>query len=176
MNYLVGEGKKGEKVTVGLTEVGEDVYEMALDGQTYRVDAAKSGRTIYSLIEDGRQWEAMVSEKGAHGFDVTVGGFLFHLEALDERSQRLAQSAAVTAEGPQTVAADMPGKVVKVERAVGDEVSQGQGVVIVEAMKMENEIGAPIDGRVSEISVSEGDTVETGDPLFTVEPPPADAA
>lgn len=173
MNYLVGQ-KKGDKTTVGLIEVGEDVYEVQIDGRTFRVDAAKSGRTIYSLLEDGRQWEAMVDEKGAHGFDVMVAGRLFHLEAVDERSQRLAQSAKISAEGPQTVAADMPGKVIKIERAVGDPVSEGQGVVIVEAMKMENEIGSPVEGTVSEISVAEGDTVETGDPLFTVEPAPAD--
>ena len=68
----------------------------------------------------------------------------------------------------------MPGKVIKVEVALGDEVSEGQGVVILEAMKMENEIPSPIDGKTTEITVAEGDTVESGAPLFVVEPP-ADA-
>ncbi len=171
MNYLVGE-KKGERTTVGLHEVGEGVYEVSLDGQTVRVDLVKSGPTIYSLIEEGRQWEVSVDEKGAHGFDLLVGGALFHLEAEDERSGRLAQATKVTASGPQAVTAEMPGKVIKLNKAVGDSVSAGEGVVILEAMKMENEIPSPIDGRIREIAVAEGDTVESGAPLFTVEPPP----
>jgi pyruvate carboxylase subunit B len=65
----------------------------------------------------------------------------------------------------------MPGKVVKVHVAVGARVSEGQGVVVVEAMKMENEIASPIDGIVKEIPVSEGQTVETGATLFVVVPP-----
>jgi biotin carboxyl carrier protein len=169
MNYLVAE-KKGEPAVVGIQEVGEGLYDITLDGVTVRVDAAKSGRTIYSVIEDGRQWEAMVDERGAHGFDVLVGGQLFHLEAEDERSRRLSASARLTGEGPQTVVADMPGKVIKIVKAVGDEVAEGEGVVILEAMKMENEIGSPIAGRLSEVAVREGETVESGATLFVVEP------
>ena len=66
----------------------------------------------------------------------------------------------------------MPGKIVKVEVQAGEAVSEGQGIVIVEAMKMENEIPSPIDGVVTDIQVSEGDTVEAGAVLFMVEPPP----
>jgi biotin carboxyl carrier protein len=169
VNYLVAE-KKGEPTVVGIQEVGEGLYDITIDGTTVRVDAAKSGRTIYSVIEGGRQWEAMVDERGAHGFDVLVAGRLFHLEAEDERSRRLTASAKLTSEGPQTVCADMPGKVIKIQRAVGDEVAEGEGVAILEAMKMENEITSPIDGRVTEIAVREGDTVESGATLFIVEP------
>ncbi len=173
MNYVVGE-KKGEKVTVGLEEVGGGAFDVTIDGETIRVDAAKSGRTIYSIIEDGRQWEAMVDEKGAHGFDVLVAGRLFHLEAEDERSQRLAQTAEAVASGPQNIESEMPGKVIKIQGAVGEEVAEGQGILILEAMKMENEILSPIDGTVTAISVAEGDTVETGASLFTVDPPPSE--
>lgn len=169
MNYLVGE-KKGERTVVGLQEVGEGLFEVTIDGTTVRVDAVKSGPTVYSLIEEGRQWEASVEEKDAKGFDVLVRGVLFHLEAEDERSGRLAQSAKTAVTGPQIVEAEMPGKVIKIEVAVGDAVSEGQGVVILEAMKMENEIPSPIDGTVTAIDVAEGDTVESGAPLFTVEP------
>lgn len=174
MNYLVGE-RKAERTIVGLQEVGEGLFDVTIDGVTVRVDAAKSGPTIYSLIEEGRQWEASVDEQGAHGFDVLVAGVLFHLEAEDERSGRLAQSAKTAVSGPQTVEAEMPGKVIKVEIAVGDAVSEGQGVVILEAMKMENEIASPIEGTVTAIDVVEGDTVESGAPLFTVEPPAEEA-
>jgi biotin carboxyl carrier protein len=90
---------------------------------------------------------------------------------VDERTRLLAGSAASVASGPQTVAAEMPGKVVNVALEVGAEVTEGQGVMVVEAMKMENEIASPIDGVIVEIAVSVGDTVEAGVTLFVVEPP-----
>jgi biotin carboxyl carrier protein len=167
--YEVSEGSETTRVEVH--EVGEGIYDVTLNGRTVRVDACKSGRTIYSIIEDGRQHEAMVDERGAAGFDVLVAGHLFHLEVRDERSRLLASSGASMASGPQTVEAQMPGKIVKVEVAVGETVHQGQGIVIVEAMKMENEITSPIAGVVKEIAVAEGDTVESGARLFVIEPP-----
>jgi biotin carboxyl carrier protein len=169
VNYEVSE-KKGETVQVGLQEISEGLFDITIDGQTLRVDASKTGRTIYSVIEAGLQYEAMVDERGAHGFDVQVGGRLFHLEAVDERTKLLSQSAATVAEGPQIVEAEMPGKVMKIEKSVGDDVAAGDGVLILEAMKMENEITSPIAGRLTEMVVGEGDTVEAGQKLFVVEP------
>jgi biotin carboxyl carrier protein len=166
--YEVSDGDTTQRVE--LSEVGEGVYDLKIDGLMVRVDAAKSGRTIYSVIEDGKQFEAMVEERGAHGFDILVNGRLFHLEAVDERSKLLAQQARSLAEGPQSVEAQMPGKVVKVSVVAGAEVSEGEGVMVVEAMKMENEIASPIDGVVKELPVAEGQTVETGQVLFVVEP------
>jgi biotin carboxyl carrier protein len=175
MNYEVTE-KKGETVTVGLTEIGEGQYEITIDDKTVHVDAVKSGRTIYSVIEDGKQFEAMVDEKGEHDFDILVGGQLFHLESIDERTKLLAGSAQTLAVGKQVVEAEMPGKVIKIARAVGEEVTEGQGVLIVEAMKMENEITSPIDGVITEIGVSQDQTVEPGSMLFVVEPPEEEGA
>jgi len=169
VNYQVTE-KGGASAAVSLRETGEGIYEIAIDGRTVHVDAVRSGPLIYSVIEDGRQFEAMVDEKGAHGFDVLVGGRIFHLESIDERTKLLAQSAAPVASGPQTIAAEMPGKVVKISVPAGESVREGQGVVVLEAMKMENEILSPIAGRVKEIAVSEGQTVEAGAVLFVVEP------
>ncbi len=172
MNYEVSE-KKGETLRVGLRETGEGQYEVTLGEETVHVDAVRSGPTIYSIIEDGQQFEAMVDERGSHGFDVLVGGRLFHLESLDERTKLLASSAIAVVSGPQSVESEMPGKVVRVNLAPGDAVAKGQGVVVVEAMKMENEIPSPIDGVLKEIAVSEGQTVEAGALLFVVEPPAA---
>ncbi len=173
MNYEISE-KGGEPEVVGLKELAEGHYELELDGKTIHVDAVKSGPTIYSIIEDGRQFEAMVDEKGAHGFDVLIAGQLLHLEAVDERTKLLAGSAATIAEGKQVIEAEMPGKVVKVSVAVGATVAEGEGVLILEAMKMENEIPSPIAGLVTELGVSEGQTVEGGALLFVVEPPEDD--
>lgn len=170
MIYEVSEHKKD--FVVDLKEVGEGVYELILDGVTTRIDVVKSGRTIFSLIESdsGRQWEAMVDERGSHGFDVLVAGRLFHLDAVDQRRKLLSQTSSLAAEGKQVLEAPMPGKIVKVGVAVGDDVREGQGLLIVEAMKMENEIGSPIDGRVTEIGVRVGETVDAGAMLIVVEP------
>jgi hypothetical protein len=69
VNYAVSE-KKGESLRVGLREIGEGEYEVTIGGELVQVDAVRSGRTIYSVIENGQQFEAVVDEKGAHGFDV----------------------------------------------------------------------------------------------------------
>ncbi len=170
MNYEVVE-KKGETLRIGLREIGQGQYEVTIGGETVHVDAVRSGRTIYSVIEEGKQFEVVVDEKGGHDFDVLVGGRVFHMESVDERTRLLAGSAAPVATGPQTVVAEMPGKVVKVSVPVGTAVDEGQGIVVLEAMKMENEIPSPIDGVVVEIAVREGATVEAGTTLFMVEPP-----
>lgn len=170
MKYEVSE-KRGETRTVGLIEKSENEYEVTIDGHTVQVDAAKSGKTIYSIIEDGKQFEVIVDESGAHGFDIVVAGQLFHLQAFDERSKLLTASAKPITTGPQRVESEMPGKVVKISVSVGTPVVEGSGVVILEAMKMENEIKSPIEGIVTEISVTEGQTVESGALLFVVTPP-----
>ncbi len=170
MIYEVTE-KKGESLRIGLTEIGEGKYEVTMGDEVVHVDVVTSGRTIYSIIEDGRQFEGMVDEKSGHDFDVLVAGRLFHLEAVDERTRLLAGSAQPVAEGKQAIEAEMPGKVVKLCVKAGAEVVSGEGVVIIEAMKMENEIQSPIDGVVTEIAVAEGQTVEPGNTLFVVEPP-----
>jgi len=166
--YEVSEGKKNLRVE--LQEVSEGVYDLTVNGVTMHIDAVKSGRTIYSVIESGRQYEMMVDERGAHGFDVLVLGRLFHLEAVDERHKLIAESGRLVAEGKQTITAQMPGKISKVNVAVGDRVSEGQNLLVVEAMKMENDINSPIEGKVSEVAIREGETVETGARLVVVEP------
>lgn len=176
MNYEVSE-KKGDTKTVGLSELSDSQYEITIDGETVLVDAVKSGKsTIYSIIENGRQFEVVIDEQGANGFDVLVGGQLFHLQALDERSKLLTATAKSVATGPQRVDSEMPGKVVKISAPLGTEVAEGQGVLILEAMKMENEIKSPIEGIVTEVAVSEGQTVESGALLFVVTPPDAKGA
>jgi biotin carboxyl carrier protein len=174
VKYEVSE-KGGEARTIELKELGENAYEVTIDGETVHVDAARSGKTIYSIIEDGKQFEVIIDETGAHGFDVLVGGQLLHLQAFDERSRLLASTGKASASGPQRVEAEMPGKVVKIAVAAGSEVQEGQGIVILEAMKMENEIKSPIDGVIKEMGVTEGQTVESGALLFVVEPPAAAA-
>jgi biotin carboxyl carrier protein len=95
---------------------------------------------------------------------------MFPLEILDEKKLRMRRaSGRFTVQGKQTLTSPMPGKVVKVLVAVGDEVKEGQGLVVVEAMKMENELRSPKDGKVVELHVKEGQAVEGNARLCAVE-------
>jgi len=173
MIYEVIDGS--DSVSIELEEVGEGVYDLIIDsGETIRVDAVKSGRTVYSLIEEGKQFEAMVDARDQHGFDVQLAGRLFHFDVFDERSKLFAQQAKVTAHGKQSIDAAMPGKVVKINVAVGDRVTEGASLLVLEAMKMENDIPSPIEGIVMEVAASEGDSVDAGVLLIVVEPPEDD--
>ncbi len=99
---------------------------------------------------------------------VVIDGFRFAVEVRDPR--RMArQSGARSREGVETVTAPMPGKVVRVLVAPGDAVEAGQGLVVVEAMKMQNEMKAPRAGRVSAVPAREGATVAAGEALAVIE-------
>ena len=93
----------------------------------------------------------------------------FEFELFDERKSLLKKSAAMGVEGVQEIKSSMPGKIVKILVGEGEEVEQGQGLVVVEAMKMENEIKSPKAGSVKKIGVEEGETVEAGAILVVVE-------
>jgi len=169
MNYAVSQ-KKGASVRIGVRELSESEYELSVDGQTVSVDTARLGSAVYSIIEDGRHFEGAVGERGENGFEVLLGGRSYRFDVVDERTQQLAAAAPTMLSGPQTVRAEMPGKVAKLCVPVGNAVREGEGVVIIEAMKMENEIAAPTDGVLEAVEVSEGDAVEPGSVLFVVVP------
>jgi biotin carboxyl carrier protein len=109
-------------------------------------------------------------EPGKEGrLTVLVGDTVHSLELLDERRLRLRRAGGkFTAVGPQRVDAPMPGKVVRVLVKQGDQVTEGQGLVVVEAMKMENELKSPKAGRVVELHAVEGAAVESGAKLVVV--------
>lgn len=118
---------------------------------------------LYSIVRDGVSYEVRVL-----GRSVTVNGYAFDVETEDPRRWRRSGTAA-GAQGRASIVSPMPGKVVRILAAVGDEVAAGQGIVVVEAMKMQNELKSPRDGRVSEIRVSENDGVGAGTVLAVVE-------
>jgi biotin carboxyl carrier protein len=116
---------------------------------------------------DGRSYEAHVEEQPGM-LVVTVGGHRFEVDVRDPRRFRRASGAA-GAHGVQTIAAPMPGKVIRVLVAPGDAVEAGQGLLVVEAMKMQNELKAPRAGKVAAVLVKEGATVTPGEVLATIE-------
>ena len=143
---------------------------VSVDGRPHVVDAQSPGPGLYSFLIEGRSYEAEVLEDGA-GLLVLLGGEAYRVEILDEARARRGGGAGrqAAASGPQRVTAPMPGKVVKLLVAVGDSVEAGQGVVVVEAMKMENELRAAGPGTVKEIRVEEGKAVSSGDVLVVIE-------
>jgi biotin carboxyl carrier protein len=118
---------------------------------------------VYSVLIDGVSYEARVS-----GNQITLEGHRFEFEAEDPRQWKRSTGAAGT-HGRASIVAPMPGKVVRVLVAVGDEVVAGQGVIVMEAMKMQNELKAPRDGCVTVVAVKEGDSVNAGMALATIE-------
>ena len=155
--------------TVEIEELGRSGYRVSVDGHEFLVDGKKTGRTNYSLIVDNRSFEIEVDHTEDE-YRVLVDGRNYHVNLVDERRVRVggAQSA-VQLQGRQKVSVPMPGKIIAVLVAEGDSVERGQGLAIVEAMKMENEVRSPIAGEVKEIKVKAGETVEGGAVLVIVE-------
>jgi len=122
---------------------------------------------VYTVLMDGHSYEPRVEVTPA-GVVVVLDGFRFEVDVRDPRRLSRRQSGR-GAEGVQTVAAPMPGKVVRVLVAPGDAVEAGQGLVVVEAMKMQNEMKAARAGRVLTVAVKEGATVTAGEVLVTIE-------
>jgi len=122
---------------------------------------------VYSILIGGRSYDAFVEEDAA-GTVVSIDGHRFAIEIRDPR--RWSKNAAgQTRPGVQTIASPMPGKVVRVLVAAGDTVEPGQGIVVVEAMKMQNEMKAARAGRVLALAAKEGATVAAGEILATIE-------
>jgi biotin carboxyl carrier protein len=162
--------KLGEQsYTVEIEELGKSVYRVAVDGNEFLVDGKKTGRTNYSLIVDNRSFEIEVDNKEDE-YRVLVDGRNYHIHLADERRMLVggAQSG-LQFQGRQRVSVPLPGMVIAVLVSEGDTVEKGQGLVIVEAMKMENEVRSPIAGEVKEIKVKAGDAVEAGAVLAIVE-------
>jgi biotin carboxyl carrier protein len=118
---------------------------------------------VFSVIRDGRSYEARVTPEG-----IQIEGRRIAVELHDPRAYRR-QSGAAASGGRQNIAASMPGKIVRVLVAEGDEVQPGQGLIVVEAMKMQNEVKAAKAGRVTKVHVADGATVSAGQPLIAIE-------
>ncbi len=118
---------------------------------------------VYSVLAGGRSFEARVE-----GGEVVIGGQRFPFEIEDPRKWRRSDREAGIP-GSAVLAAVMPGKIIRLLVAVGDEVAAGQGILVIEAMKMQNEVKAPRDGRITAINVKENESVSAGVPLATIE-------
>lgn len=132
------------------------------------LSAASSGRDVFSLLIDGRSYEAKQDLAGQTQY-IVLEGRRYQVEVRDPRSLRSRRKAAAAEHGPRKLLASMPGKVVRVLKPEGSTVEAGQGVLVVEAMKMQNELKSPKNGAVKKILVAEGAAVNAGDTLAIVE-------
>ena len=158
-----------EQVPVEVEDKGEGRLALLLDGQRHEVDALPLEHGAVSLLIDGRVYDVEFDDVGEE-VQVLVRGDVFSVDVADERSLRLrAGSATLKVEGRVTLTAPMPGKVVRMLVKQGEAVREGQGLVVVEAMKMENELKSPKAGTVTEVFAREGSAVEAQAKLLTVE-------
>jgi biotin carboxyl carrier protein len=138
-----------------------------LDGNDLEADAVETAAGTYSILLGGQAFEARVIP-GREGLVVRCAARDFHVEVRDPRAWRRGRGGALGAEGRQQVTAPMPGKIVRVLVAAGAGVEMGQGLVVVEAMKMQNEICAPKNGVVERVPVREGQAVAAGEILVVI--------
>ncbi len=156
-------------------------FEVVVDGGRVTVDghrcdshlAAVPGTPLVHLLLAGESWTVAVEPLDGGRWALGVGGERFEVEAVDERTGQIRALTGTKAVAPRagTVRAPMPGLVVRIEVAEGQGVESGAGLVVVEAMKMENELRAPHAGRVERVHVRVGQAVEKGTPLVTLASP-----
>jgi pyruvate carboxylase subunit B len=151
-----------------------------IDGRPVDADLAHvEGTDLRSLLLDGESYRLLARKQGGGLWDVYLRGRKIAAEAVDERTRTIRDmtGAAGAHTGPTPIRAPMPGLVVKLEVEEGDTVEAGQGVVIVEAMKMENELKAEAAGVVSRIHVAAGEAVEQDQVLIDLaDPEPQEGA
>jgi len=143
-------------------------WECKLDGEKFDVDAVIARPNVLSLIVDGQAFEVK-RERTATDLHLWVKSARFGVDVRDPRSLRSRRAAGGGVEGPQKLHAPMPGKIIRVLAPVGTAVTAGQGVLVIEAMKMQNELKSPKAGTVKQIVVAEGSSVGAGEVLAIVE-------
>lgn len=157
---------QGRQRTVELTQPGERP-RWRIDGRDIEADAVEVSPGIYSIIVNGGSIEVRVEESGS-SLRIIANDQEFLATIEDPRALKKNRAGAAEAHGRQNVVAPMAGKIVRALVRSGDQVQSGQGLMIVEAMKMQNEIRSPKSGEVERIAVVEGQTVNPGDIVAVV--------
>jgi biotin carboxyl carrier protein len=144
-------------------------WKITLDGLPVDADAVEVAPGVFSILLDGRAFEVHVALSPDGSLKLQAALQEFTAEVADPRAWRGRRHGALEAQGRQQVIAPMPGKVVRLLVKVGDKVESGQGLLVVEAMKMQNEIRSPKSGTVERLLVQEGQPVNAGEILAWVE-------
>jgi len=164
-----------------IVELNGDRKTISIEGTDVSFEGDRFQRAELSDVDDSpvrvvrvgsRVYRVVVERREGRGrYTLWVDGYRFEVEALDERTRSIRDLSAASAapSGPAPVLAPMPGLVVRVNVSPGDAVEAGQGVVVMEAMKMENELRATSSGKVKSVEVTAGTAVEKGTLLVALE-------
>jgi len=156
------------KHVVDLEKVGSS-YKVSLDGQPVDADVILAAPNAVSVILNGTAFEIHIAPSLDGTYKLQTGAHEFQANIRDPRAWRERKQGPLEAEGRQQILAPMPGKVIRLLVNVGDEVDAGQGLVVVEAMKMQNEIRSPKKGKVERLEAKVGQPVNAGDVLAWVD-------
>jgi pyruvate carboxylase subunit B len=143
-------------------------YYVEIEGRTYEIEIGAD----WHLVLDGRSHTLRAHRADGRGeWQIEIDGRRHHVLALDERNRAIRNltGGRAVAEGPAALKAPMPGLVIAVEVVTDELVECGQGLVVIEAMKMENELKATTSGRVTEVHVTAGQAVDKGETLLVLD-------
>jgi biotin carboxyl carrier protein len=159
------------RIRITQRENAAPLYEFAREGEDFEPVAANvailAPRVLSLLLEDGTSWLAQL-DSGPLGNTVVLQDNRYAFASHDPRSLSARRGAADAHSGPATLTSPMPGRVVRILQPAGSQVEAKQGILMVEAMKMQNELKSPRAGTVESILVTEGDNVTAGQPLAVI--------
>ena len=160
----------GEEREVEVVEVSPGRFQLYLGERKLEVDVSPISENTLSCIIDNEVFDVDVEEHPKGGDNFLIRDHVVHMEVLDLRRMRVRQTQVGDAgvDGPAEITSPMPGKVVAVMVKNGDKVAEGQGLIVVEAMKMENELKAPKEGEIQRLEIEEGESIEGGAVLCVV--------
>ena len=151
-------GKEGNKV------------QLTIDGKPYEVDIVMAENGSCSILHNGNSFNAgLVRGEGGKSYDISMLQRSFHVDIVDTQAKYLHMKKGADEKQGDKILAPMPGKVVSIPVKVGDRLAAGDIAVVLEAMKMENNINADKDGKITAINVNKGDSVLEGTDLVIIE-------
>jgi biotin carboxyl carrier protein len=144
-------------------------WQISLDGTALDADAVEIAPNVFSILLNGESFEVRIAPTSEGKLTLQTRHQDFTAEVVDPRAWRDRRHGAVEAEGRQQIVAPMPGKVVRLLVKAGDKVEAGQGLLVVEAMKMQNEVRSPKTGIVERLLAKEGQPVIAGEVLAWID-------
>ncbi len=153
-----------EKHEIEIKREVEKVFAK-IDEREYELEASEVEPNVYLLKNNNQIYQIYVAPNGI----VNLKNHQFEIKVTDPKRLRGSNASGANADGTSEIKTAMPGKLVRILTEIGAEIKQGEGVLVVEAMKMQNEMKSPKDGIVKEIRFSEGETVNAGDVLAIIE-------
>lgn len=162
--------QNNERHKINFNQTGEKV-SAEIDGRIYDLEVSEPEPNVFLFKRDGEIFEIFVSpnEKPGEPFKVNTADQYFEVKISDPKRLRGTSAGSGEIEGIAEIKTAMPGKVVRILLEQGAQVQTGDGIIVVEAMKMQNEMKSPKDGVIKEIRFSEGATVNAGDVLAVIE-------